>query len=63
MWEKPTATAIAMVFKGKLFIKVGTHIKAKDDMRGRVQKSLYMSYADYNKGIEMVNQLPFQFIM
>eukprot|EP00795_Rhopilema_esculentum_P001334 gene1334-15732_t len=49
VWEKPTATAIAMVFKGKLFIKVAAHIKAKDDMRGRVQKSLYMSNADYDK--------------
>ena len=50
VWEKPSAEAVNLLFKGGFFIKVVSSIKAKDGMRGRMKQTLYLNEADYGKG-------------
>jgi len=49
VWEKPSAEAVNLLFKGGFFIKVISNIKAKDGMRGRMKQTLYLNEADYGQ--------------
>lgn len=47
IWEKPSAEAISLLFKGAIFIKFSSNIKSNENMRGRMRQSLYLNEANY----------------